>query len=150
MLGRVIEKVYKKPYIDSVQLQICKPLGIKDIKLGHGAADKRDPREVWYPVAENAFSLDVMDAHGGLIASAPALCQFMDAYWIDGEPRQRGQGANWTSFGSLPGTTAMARQREDGINVAVLLNNRREKQPKDNDNLKESINKVLDKKGKGK
>jgi CubicO group peptidase (beta-lactamase class C family) len=151
VLGRVLEKVMKKPYFDCVQQGVCKPLGIKDIKLGYGALKKRDPREVWYPVAEDAFSLDVMDAHGGLIASAPALCQFLQAYWISGEPRFQGKRENWTFFGSLPGTTAMIRQREDGINVAVLLNGRRDKDWKeDNESLKQAIDQAIEKISKGK
>jgi CubicO group peptidase (beta-lactamase class C family) len=151
VLGRVLEKVMKKPYFDCVQQTVCKPLGIKDIKLGDSALKKRDPREVWYPVAEDAFSLDIMDAHGGLIASTPALCQFLQAYWINGEPRSPGKRENWTFFGSLPGTTAMVRQREDGINVAVLFNGRREKDSKDDhENLKQAIDQAIDKISKGK
>ncbi len=110
VLGRVLEKVSKKPYAESGQLSVFKPLGIKDIKLGYGAVKLRDPREVWYPVAEDAFAFDVMDAHGGLIASAPALCQFLQGYWINGEPRGPGQRGDWTFFGSLPGTSSMVRQ----------------------------------------
>ena len=81
---------------------------------------------MWYPVADDAFSIEVMDAHGGWIALGPRLCQFLDAYWISGEPRMRGGTADWTFFGSLPGTTSMARQRPDGVNIAVLLNQRGE------------------------
>jgi CubicO group peptidase (beta-lactamase class C family) len=151
VLGRVLEKAMKKPYADCIQQSVCKPAGIKDMKLGSGEPTKRDPREVWYPVREGAFSLDVMDAHGGLIASAPAVCQFMQAYWISGEPRQRGQRGGGTFFGSLPGTTAMAHQREDGYNVAVLLNGRRDKQfNEDNESLKEAIDRAVERIGKGK
>ncbi len=151
VLGRVLEKVLKKPYGDCIQQSVCKPLGIKDVKLGHGSAARRDPREVWYPVAEGAFSLDVMDAHGGLIASAPALCRFLDAYWISGDPRLPGQRGDWAFFGSLPGTTALVRQREDGFNVAVLFNGRREKYAnEDNDSLKQAIDRAIDKAREGK
>jgi N-acyl-D-amino-acid deacylase len=150
VLGRVLEKAYGKPYFDCVQQAVLKPLGIKDIRLGRGALEKRDAREVWYPVAEDAFPLDVMDAHGGLIASAPALCTFLGAYWVGGDRRAGGQGGDWTSFGSLPGTTAMARQRPDGVNVVVLLNGRREEHFKeDNDALKDRVDKAIDRIGKG-
>jgi N-acyl-D-amino-acid deacylase len=141
VLGRVLEKVMKKPYMQCVQQSICRPLGITDIKLGFSDSTKRDRREVCYPVADNAFSLEVMDAHGGLIASAPALCQFLQAYWISGEPRLPGQRGDLTFFGSLPGTTAMVRQREDGINVAVLLNGRRGNHFNEDD---ESLKRVVD------
>lgn len=145
VLGRVLEKSMKKPFIDCVQQSVCKPLGIKDIKQGQSSSLKRDPREVWYPVGDDAFPLEVMDAPGGLIASAPALCQFLQSYWISGEPRLPRDRAHWTFFGSLPGTTAMVRQRTDGINVAILMNGRREQDHKeDNETLKKSIDEALD------
>lgn len=146
VLGRVLETAMKKPYSDSIQESICRPLAIPDIRLGSSSLKKRDPREVWYPVAEDAFSLEVMDAHGGLIASAPALCQFLKAYWINGDPRLPGQRADWTFFGSLPGTTAMVRQRPDGIDVAILLNGRRDRQiNEDNGELKKMIDQAIEK-----
>jgi CubicO group peptidase (beta-lactamase class C family) len=151
VLGRVLEKVMKKPYFECIEESVLKPLGIKDIKLGHSASNRRDPREVSYPVADNAFSLDIMDAHGGLIASAPALCQFLDGYWINGDPRKKGQRGTWFFFGSLPGTTSMVYQRPDGYNIAILLNGRRDKtNAEDNDVLKQSIEKAVDKVSKGK
>lgn len=88
--------------------------------------------------------LDVMDAHGGLVASAPALCRFLEAYWLSGEPRPRGGRANWTFMGSLPGTTALVRQRDDGLNVAVLLGGRRDRHfREDNRRLKETIDEAI-------
>jgi CubicO group peptidase (beta-lactamase class C family) len=142
VLGRVLETVHKKPYADCLADEICKPLGTKDIKVG--AVKKRDPREVWCPLLENDFTFDIMDAHGGLIASAPALCQFLDAYFLDGNPRKPGEW-DYTFFGSLPGTTSMARERTDGWNVAVLLNNRRPKEYKEDGTvLKKAIDTVLD------
>ncbi len=144
VLGRVLETVYKKPFADCLADEIGKPLDTADIKVGANAVKKRDPREVHYPLTENDFSFDLMDAHGGLIASAPAVCKFMDVYFLDGKPREPG---NWdyTFFGSLPGTTAMARERTDGWNVAVLLNNRRVKEFKeDSEALKKAIDTALD------
>lgn len=144
VLGRVLETVHKKPFADCLADEICKPLGIKDLKIGAAAEKRRDPREVWYPLVENAFSFDIMDSHGGLIASAPALCQFLDAYFLDGKPREPGTW-DYTFFGSLPGTTSMARERTDGYNVTVLLNNRRPKEYKgDGDVLKKAIDTALD------
>jgi hypothetical protein len=124
VLGRVIEHVTGKSYFDAMNDDIFKPHGIKALKLGHNARKDRDAHEVWYVEGDEGFSVEVMDAHGGWIASAPALCKFMDAYWISGEPRKGGESQNWTFFGSLPGTSSMARQRPDGLNVAVLFNNR--------------------------
>jgi CubicO group peptidase (beta-lactamase class C family) len=146
VLGRVLEKTMKKPYSECIQQSICKPLGINDIKPGHGALTMRDAREVWYPVAEDAFSLEVLDANGGLIASAPALCQFLQVYWLTGDRRMPGERMNLTAFGSLPGTTAMVCQRPDGVNVAVLFNRRRDKQfNKDDDSLKQAMDEAIEK-----
>jgi len=140
VLGRVIEKVTDKPYIEAVRQLVLDPAEIKDITLGHNSSKQRDPRESFYPVPDEAFDLDVMDAHGGLIASAPALCQFLENYWISGQPRKPGaRGQSWLFFGSLPGTTAMVQQLPNGTNVAVLLNNRRNGFKDDNDTLKTSI-----------
>ena len=145
VLGRVVETVYKKPFADCLADEICKPLGVKDLKVGSAAVKKRDPREVWYPVGENDFPLDIMDAHGGMIASAPAVCKFMDVYFLDGQPRTPGEW-DYTFFGSLPGTTALARERTDGWNVAVLLNARRnDKYKDDNDSLKKAVDAAMEK-----
>ena len=126
VLGRVLEKAYGKPYFATVQELVLKPHGVADVRLGVDQASRRDPREVEYPAAEGLFSIDVMDAHGGLVASAPALCAFMSHYVLNGETRQPGGTIDSTFFGSMPGTTAMARQRKDGLNIAVLINNRRD------------------------
>ncbi|MEZ6143124.1 MAG: serine hydrolase domain-containing protein [Zavarzinella sp.] len=145
VLGRVLEQQFKKPYIACVQELVLKPHKIDGIRLGQGSSSKRDPKEVWYPVSDTLFSLDVMDAHGGLIASAPALCQFLDKYWISGDIRKPGQKAGYTFFGSLPGTTAMVLQRTDGWNVAVLLNGRRNSNiEKDTLNLRKTVSQAID------
>jgi N-acyl-D-amino-acid deacylase len=145
VLGRVLEKATGKPYLAVLDREILQPLEIKDVKLSRSAARDRDSREVWYPIADNHFPIEVMDSHGGLIASAPALCSFMHSYWLGGEPRQADEHYHYAIFGSLPGTTAMARQRLDGINVAVLFNNRREKTYAEDDKLlQRSVDEALD------
>jgi hypothetical protein len=54
------------------------------------------------------------------------LCRYLGKYWLDGTPRRPGEMADFTVYGSLPGATAVARQRPDGVDVVVLLNNRRD------------------------
>lgn len=144
VLGRVLEKTHGKPYFAAVQDIVLKPHSIADFRLGVDQASRRDPREVEYPASAGSFSIDVMDAHGGLVASAPALCAFMQHYVLNGEPRLPGGTIDTTFFGSMPGTTAMARQRKDGLNVAVLLNNRRDDSyNRDLDLLKDAVDKAL-------
>lgn len=146
VLGRVLEKVHGKPYFATVQELVFKPHGIADVRLGVDQVSRRDPREVEYPAAAGSFSIDVMDAHGGLVASAPALCGFMNNYVLNGEKRRPGGTIDGTFFGSMPGTTAMARQRKDGLNVAVLINNRRDANYNDDlQTLKAAVDKALDK-----
>lgn len=143
VLGRVIEKVTGKSYFDYVGNEVCRPLGITDIKLARNLARARDPREVGYPAPN--VNVEVMDAHGGLIASAPALCVFLDHYWLNGEPRRSRQRQSWVFFGSLPGTTAMVCQRPDGYNIAALYNNRRDDSyEKDDAQLQALVNTAVD------
>ncbi|MGA2062107.1 MAG: serine hydrolase domain-containing protein [Thermoguttaceae bacterium] len=144
ILGRVIEKATGAPYIKSIE-RICRPLGINDMILSRDNFDKRDPKEVWYPVPDGNFSIEVMDSHGGLAASAPSLCKFLAAYWINGNLRKPKEKQVWLFFGSLPGTTAMIQQREDGMNVAVLFNGRRNEHfEEDNTKLRKTIDNALD------
>jgi CubicO group peptidase (beta-lactamase class C family) len=151
VLGRVIEKVYRKTYFDCVRADLCQPLGIRDVRLGYSDSKKRDPREVCYPIPDDTFRMEVMDAHGGLIASAPAVARFLQTYWVTGEPRRTGQRQNWWAFGSLPGTTALARQRDDGLNAVVLMNGRRNDSfEKDNDKLVQALDGALDRVSKKK
>jgi N-acyl-D-amino-acid deacylase len=145
VLGRVIEKASGKSYIDYVQQTIAHPLRIQDLALSRNRPEDRPPSEVNYRTDGSPFTVEVMDAHGGLSTSTPSLCKFMQAYWISGEPRRRGDQQNWLFFGSLPGTTAMMQQRQDGILCAVLLNNRRDDQfDADNDRLREIVNQAID------
>lgn len=145
VLGRVLEKAYDKSYMECVRQLVLKPHDISEIHVGTSDSSNRPASEVEYPINDNRFLLDVMDAHGGLIASAPALCRFLDAHWISGEPRKPGPTYTYTFFGSLPGTSAMARQRGDGINIAVLINGRRDNHIHDDlDILKKSVDRVFD------
>jgi len=144
VLGRVLEKAWKKPYYDAIDFAVFKPIGIKDIRPAHTAAADRDPREVSYPRVVERFPIEIMDANGGFIASAPALAQFMRAYWLNGDPRAENEKWDWTFYGSLPGTTAMVRQREGGIDVAVLFNARRDQFETDNPALKKAMDEAID------
>ncbi len=141
LLGRVVEKVTGKTYIEYVRRDLLGPLGIRSVELGHSLPSARNPREPHYfdpyrgpnvfeanraalvPAPDGIFHLEAMDSHGGLIASAPDLTKFMDAYWMSGEPRKGGQ-ATYAFFGSMPGTWTMLLQRPDGFNVAALFNQR--------------------------
>src|SRR5207237_3799977 len=73
------------------------------------------------PWPDGGFCLEAMDSHGGVIASAPDLVKFLQAYWMDGSVRSAGSQNSWF-FGNLPGTFTFVIQRPDGVNIAVLFN----------------------------
>jgi CubicO group peptidase (beta-lactamase class C family) len=139
VLGRVIEKVSGQTYLGYVKKNILAPLGVQSIDLARSLPKHRNPREPVYrhtgqgrnvldpqsmeavPVPDGAIYLEAMDAHGGLIASSRDYLRFLDAYWLNGEPRQ-GKGRFYFGFGKLPGTFTMALQRPNGVNVAAFFN----------------------------
>jgi CubicO group peptidase (beta-lactamase class C family) len=142
VLGRLIEKASGKPYGVYIAEELFRPLGVDDVKLARNVA--RDPREVWYPVKE--VPIEAMDSFAGLIASAPSLCKFLDAYWATGQPRRPGNDLQFTYVGAIAGSTAIIRQRSDGYNVAILFNNRRgdPTQEQDGRALEHSLDEAID------
>jgi len=144
VLGRVLEKKLGKPFGGCLDELVAGPFAIRDIKLASDTVSKRDSREVEYPPEARQFSIELMDANGGMVASAPALCVFMRHFMLNGEKRVSGGRLDWTAFGSLPGSTAMARQLPGGLDVAVLFNARREKTiDQDNAALKKAVESAL-------
>jgi CubicO group peptidase (beta-lactamase class C family) len=139
VLGRVIEKVGGQSYTAYIRKEVLAPLGIKSIDLGHSLPGRRNPQEPDYshpgtttnvvtgqgrgPWPDGGFYLEAMDAHGGLIGSAPDLVRFLQGYLMDGRPRNGGV-ASGLFFGSLPGTWTMILQRRDSVNIAALFNQR--------------------------
>ncbi len=102
-------------------------------------------QEVWYSDDGRAgYRIEVLDSHGGVISSAADLCRFMAAYWIGGERRRQKTGGEYMFFGSLPSTTAMARQRGDGVDIAVLFNGRRARFKKDYERLEALMDRAAD------
>ncbi len=124
VLGRVVERAAGMGYVEYLRRALLAPHGIRDIALARNGA--RAPREVEYPDDASRFNTETGDSAAGLIASAPALVRFLEHYWLSGAPRRRGERGSWIVFGSLPGTSALARQLPSGVNYAVLMNARRD------------------------
>jgi CubicO group peptidase (beta-lactamase class C family) len=145
VLGRVVEKATGKSYGTYIKEALMRPLGVDDVRPARHLADQRDPREVWYPVKD--VPVETMDSFGGLLASAPALCKFLDVYWANGQPRQPGDDEQWTYFGNIAGTTALVRQRPDGYNIAILstVRGKRPLTEKDDRALERQIEEAIDK-----
>ncbi|HEV3300049.1 MAG TPA: serine hydrolase domain-containing protein [Planctomycetaceae bacterium] len=145
VLGRIIEKATGKSYSNYIKEDLFRPLEVADVRPARHFADQRDPREVWYPVKD--VPIETMDSFAGLVASAPALCKFLDVYWANGQPRQPGDDEQWTYFGNIAGTTAIVRQRPDGYNIAILCTVRRQEPlaEKENRALERQIDAAMDK-----
>jgi CubicO group peptidase (beta-lactamase class C family) len=142
VLGRAIEKVTGRSYTDYVRVEVLAPAGVTGITLGCTLPADRAPGEPFYadpgrgrstlrpgaaetvPAPDGTFYLEAMDAHGGLIGSAVDVVRFLQAYALDGRPRQ-GSPAPGCYFGQLPGTFTIALQRADGVQIAALFNQSR-------------------------
>jgi CubicO group peptidase (beta-lactamase class C family) len=126
VLGRVIEKATGKRYGEALTDLVLKPWKIQDIRVGRTAERDRPEREVWHPPTDATFTMEAFDSSAGLVASAPSVCAFLRRYWIPGDRREAGQVGAGRFFGSLPGATALAEQRRDGVDFVALFNNRRD------------------------
>jgi CubicO group peptidase (beta-lactamase class C family) len=142
LLGQVIEGVTGMEYQSYLEAEILGPEGIEGIEIGYTRPADRPPEEVWYNDDEtcvNAFTLDdseeytcadagflvsEFDSAGGHIASTGAMLEYLDAYWLFGEPRDD-RNLEYGSFGSHPGNLALAGHYPNGVDVVAMFNSRR-------------------------
>ena len=132
VLGRVIEKISGKSYIDFIKEDIVLPLGLKSIDLAHEDPGLAYPKEVNYEPdsggnnSEDPYKvpLEMADSCGGLVSNARDLAAFLNYYWGTGEVRNEKLGRNYYMNGRCCGTLTLAVQRKDGLNFVILFNNR--------------------------
>lgn len=113
ILRRIVEKESRKTFAEYANSEL---LGQPRMRGFHDPGlplRKGDPPLVWNDHPDS----------GEVSASAPAMCRFMERYWLDGNPRAGGS-AIWVMYGSLPNTTAMMLWRADGVNIAAIFNGR--------------------------
>ena len=164
ILGRVIEKVSGKSYEHFVKENILKPAHVKDMQLGRNLFCDKNCKEVKYYDYSNrkvssvcqqgvscafpygGFNLEAMDAHGGWIASAADLANFLIATDSNNEnsllskyshetmttlsAANKNYGLGWCvnakgnkwHTGSLPGTSSMMAQLSNGTGWVLLFN----------------------------
>ncbi|HWX22327.1 MAG TPA: serine hydrolase domain-containing protein [Candidatus Binatia bacterium] len=125
LLGVVIEEVSCRPYGEFVRSTIAREAKMDSLTFSSSNLERRNRDETWYDFDHEGehFLIEPMQAHGGWVCTPADLARFLDTFWMNGEPRTGGRGS-WFFFGSLPGTTAVAVQRADGINYALLMNKR--------------------------
>lgn len=97
VLGRVIEKVTGQAYAEAVRSILLDPLDLHSVELGGSLPEDRKPLEVWYQDRKQrtrpaikapnrelpigySHDQEVLDAHGGWIASASDLALFAAAF----------------------------------------------------------------------
>ncbi len=80
VLGRIIERVSGTTYEAFVRQQVLGPIKVHTMRIGGRGGD--GPEEVHY-YGDSAYNLlpDVMDSHGGWVASATDLVRFADGVW---------------------------------------------------------------------
>lgn len=148
LLGLIVEKVADTDYMNFLFHEVLDPLGVDpvDIALGRTFAVHQSPREPWYQYAGSCTSVFDPDemvncpyggwdhearvSQGRVISATQPLLQFLESHYISGPsigaPRTGTESSTWrrSHTGSLKGTSALARQRGDGVNYVVLFNER--------------------------
>ena len=153
VLGRVIEKVSRRPYARYVQEAVLSRAGITDMEIaGNALADRRSDEVRYYGQGgEDPYGMNVsrMDAHGGWLARPAALAVWAshvdgfsahsllrpdsirtmttastaNAHYAKGWLVNRFN--NWWHNGSLPGTITIMVRTHSRFCWAALINTRR-------------------------
>lgn len=122
LLGRLIEDLTGLSYEAYVQKHVLKPIGVSTMRIGHMEKEKRAPTEVTYydrrqhsaiaPYGRHrgkkvpntyARPMQVMDAHGGWIASAIDLARFACAFDNPADSKLLNARSIKTMFARQPG-----------------------------------------------
>jgi len=140
MLGLVAEKGAGDTYGNALKHRVTSPLGIDQVYVAHTRKDLRLPGEgfydqpgtgltpefpekkVWAPLPYGGqdWLTEVMDAAGGMAATAGAVARFAGHYAIWGfGPRRSGR---WSRSGGMAGTSSFAASRPDGTDFCVVVN----------------------------
>ncbi len=139
LLGRVIERVTGRSYIDYVRAEILEPLGIKSVAMSRSLPKDRGKSEPDYvhpgtvpnlfdadakknvPEPDGGFAIEALDSSGGLIASAADVALLLSHYGTDGR-RKVPHDERQVYIGTLAGSFTMALRLPGDIVVVVLCN----------------------------
>jgi CubicO group peptidase (beta-lactamase class C family) len=140
MLGLVAEKATGQSFAGALGARVLAPIGIEEVFLAHTSKDRRLPGEGFYdqpgtgltpefpnkkvfaPLAYGGgdWLTEVMEAAGGLAATAGAVARFAGHYAVWGfGPRRAGR---WSRSGGMSGTSSCAVSRPDGTDYCVVIN----------------------------
>lgn len=111
ILRHLVTEISKEKFADYYNRQLFPAKNLDFI-------DTEEPISPSLPVVSNA------PQGGPVAASALSLCRFMDNYWLNGMPRDKG-GQVWSMNGSLSGSTTLMRWLPEGYNVVIIFNGRK-------------------------
>ncbi len=137
LLAHVCATVCGKPWIEVLKETVGQAAGMTTLSVSASDVAKRAPGETWYHYHPEyteepevmPLRMELKQGSGSLACSAGDYCRFLEKYWISGEPRDD-KIYNYTFFGSMPGTTAICRQMDNGFSF-VIIGNRRSDSPED-------------------
>jgi len=153
VLGQVVEAVSGETHLDYVKQHVLAPLDwlpLNEVVFGRTFAADQDPREPWYEAVEiwpNVFDPngpnvsapyggwhhELHFASGGFAASTTTLLHFAENYYVNRDSNAdaglygmptNGARDDRNHGGTLRGTSARLQQRSDGVNFAVIFNQR--------------------------
>lgn len=148
LLGLIVEKVSGQDYRSYVQSNVIGLDGstTKDWVLARSFAADMDPREpfydhqttainVFYPAQSSvptveapygSFDMEARTGQGRIVTNGLVLVRYLNRFQVNGDliggPRPAPGSWRWNHTGSQKGANALARERGDGINYAVMFN----------------------------
>lgn len=151
VLGLIVEDLSGMSHQDYLRQAVFGPdmwVPSTELHLGRSFKQDQSPREPWYRTSKNGqpvnmvpnvfdpdgpavnkpyggWSQECFAGSGNLVASAATILYFMDEYFIGGNKAGKplaGSSANTWKGGSLAGTSVIAQQLPDEINLIVLCN----------------------------
>ena len=138
ILGRVVEKLSGMDYEAYVKQNILEPLEITTMNVARNSINEKWPNEVEYFGQETfgpyQYNAERIDALGGWTASATDLAKLMvgidrrggvaDIITTDAMVDSYLEFAEWTFWGSLPGTSSVIYRLGDDFNFTIVTNTR--------------------------
>lgn len=146
-LGLIVEEVTGLSFEEYLQEEVLDPLGISpdDLMQGHTRWEDRNPREpfydaqfsspsvfdpngVWVQQPYGDWNHESLESFGGLISAASPVLSLLNERVVSGYdiglPRPPNEPSSYKAshFGGMPGTSAVAAQRGDGVSFVALFN----------------------------
>lgn len=169
VLGMIVEEVSGRELIEFIHERVLGPIGVAptEHRLGRTFLEDRRDREPFYHNPGEAVNVfdpegprvnrayggwhhEARVGQGGHITTARSLLLFLDNRVVNGSDigarREGGEGGSWrrNHGGTLPGTNALARQRGDGVNFAVIFSKRHTSNPSYSAQIRAMVDEMLD------